>query len=135
MDHVGRIEGQVVRRFPGGFAIEISATPRKRDKLATALTWLANRNELNLPEDRRHDRFVPTRQFSRLTFPDGVEMQCRIIDMSLSGAAVSIAARPPVGSIIMLGQLRGQVVRHFAEGIAIEFATIQDRDLVEDRLG
>jgi len=33
---------------PGGMA-----TPRKRDKLAAQLTWLANRQILNLPEDRR----------------------------------------------------------------------------------
>ena len=32
------------------------ATKRKQDKLANQLTWLANRQILNLPEDRRHDR-------------------------------------------------------------------------------
>ena len=37
----------------------IGATARKRDKLAAQLTWLANRDILNLPEDRRHDRIVP----------------------------------------------------------------------------
>ena len=37
----------------------IAATPRKRDKLAAQLTWLANRSTLGLPEDRRHDRIVP----------------------------------------------------------------------------
>ena len=37
----------------------IAATPRKRDKLAAQLTWLANRHILSLPEDRRHGRIVP----------------------------------------------------------------------------
>ena len=37
----------------------ISATPRKRDKLAAQLTWLANRHILGLPEDRRHGRIAP----------------------------------------------------------------------------
>src|SRR5688572_1322027 len=54
VDHLGRLEGRITREFEGGFAMSISATPRKRDKLAAQLTWLANRQILNLPEDRRH---------------------------------------------------------------------------------
>src|SRR3984893_2952833 len=59
IDHLGRLEVVVARQFLNGFAMTISATPRKRDKLAAQLTWLANRSILNLPEDRRHDRVVP----------------------------------------------------------------------------
>ena len=43
VDHVGRLEGVVARLLDNGFAMTISATPRKRDKLAAQLTWLANR--------------------------------------------------------------------------------------------
>ncbi|MGH6676893.1 MAG: PilZ domain-containing protein, partial [Xanthobacteraceae bacterium] len=43
VDHLGRLEGHVARTFQNGFAITISATARKRDKLAAQLTWLANR--------------------------------------------------------------------------------------------
>jgi c-di-GMP-binding flagellar brake protein YcgR len=49
VDHLGRLEGQVARTLPNGFAMTISATPRKRDKLAAQLTWLANRHFLVLP--------------------------------------------------------------------------------------
>src|SRR5690606_38948835 len=59
LDHVGRVEGKIVRMIDNGFAMTVSATPRKRDKLASQLTWLANRDILNLPEDRRHERVVP----------------------------------------------------------------------------
>ena len=45
-DHVGGIEGTVVRAFDGGFAFKIDATQHKREKLAAQLTWLANRSEL-----------------------------------------------------------------------------------------
>src|SRR5580658_6372516 len=34
VDHLGRLEGRVARVFENGFAMTISATPRKRDKLA-----------------------------------------------------------------------------------------------------
>src|ERR1700761_3695686 len=59
LDHIGRVEGKITRLIDNGFAMTVSATPRKRDKLAAQLTWLANRQILNLPEDRRHDRIVP----------------------------------------------------------------------------
>ena len=34
----------------------ITATSRKREKFTAQLTWLANKHELDLPEDRRHER-------------------------------------------------------------------------------
>ena len=91
LDHIGRVEGRITRLIDNGFAMTVSATPRKRDKLAAQLTWLANRQILNLPEDRRHDRIVPRNPSAVLTLEDGNKMPCRIIDLSLSGAAVSAA--------------------------------------------
>lgn len=66
VDHLGRLEGKIARLLDNGFAMTISATSRKRDKLAAQLTWLANRQILNLPEDRRHGRFTPRNALSRL---------------------------------------------------------------------
>src|SRR5688572_1851598 len=56
LEHISRIEGKVARHVPQGFAMSISATLRKRDKIANQLTWLANRDALGLPEDRGHER-------------------------------------------------------------------------------
>ncbi len=128
LDYIGRIEGRVVRPIVGGFAMTIEATPRKRDKLAAQLTWLANRHVLNLPEDRRHDRFVPKNPFSVIVTPEGIEYNCRIIDLSLSGAALSMVGKPPIGTPVRLGQVRSQVVRHFEDGIAVEFTTLHTRE-------
>src|ERR1700691_5328440 len=69
VDHLGRLEGQIARLFQNGFAMTISATARKRDKLAAQLTWLANRHILGLPEDRRHGRIVPRNPVGRLIRP------------------------------------------------------------------
>src|SRR3989454_10415306 len=33
IDHLGRLEGTIIRVSPTGFVMSISATPRKRDKL------------------------------------------------------------------------------------------------------
>ena len=134
IDHIGRIEGEIVRAFDGGFAMSIIATVRKKDKLAAKLTWLANRHELNLPEDRRHDRATPKVSATTVTLPDGREYRGRIVDISVSGLAVAIEVRPPIGSPVMVGSLRAKVVRHFEEGIAVEFATQQTPSSLEQNL-
>lgn len=134
VDHLGRIEGEIVRIHDAGFAMTINATLRKKDKLAAKLTWLANRHELNLPEDRRHNRVTPTRPSVTLTFPDGRVYQSRIMDLSLSGAALAVEARPPIGSPVMVGNLRATVIRVFDEGIAVEFAVMQTVDSLEQNL-
>lgn len=125
LDHIGRIEGVVTRRLQDGFAMTVVASERKRDKLAAQLTWLANKHELDLPEDRRHERVAPRNPMSVLQLSDGRQYQCRIIDLSLSGAAIEIDVKPAKGVQVVLGTMRGQVVRHFEEGIAIEFAVVQ----------
>ncbi|MEX0859688.1 MAG: PilZ domain-containing protein, partial [Cucumibacter sp.] len=43
LDHIGRVEGTINRMIEGGFAIEVHASMRKRDKMAAQLTWLANK--------------------------------------------------------------------------------------------
>ncbi|KPF44186.1 pilus assembly protein PilZ [Rhizobium sp. AAP43] len=135
IDHLGRLEGTVIKIMDDGFVISINATPRKREKLAAQLTWLANKHELGLPEDRRHDRLSPRQTRTELTLEDGKAYPCRLIDLSLSGAAVDIDIRPPIGTAVRLGQnMRGRIVRHFLEGVAIEFLTLQSRDSLAEFL-
>jgi hypothetical protein len=134
IDHIGRVEGVITRVFPNGFAATIAATPRKRDKLAAQLTWLANRHILNMPEDRRHGRVVPRRTATRMVMPNGVNISCRIIDMSQSGAGIATEQRPPIGALITVGKVTGRVVRHLDDGFAIEFTRLQHPDFLEDNL-
>ena len=134
VDHLGRLEGKIARVFQNGFAMTIAGTPRKRDKLAAQLTWLANRHILNLPEDRRHGRFTPRNPMARLIMPNGTNIACRVIDLSQSGAAIAITPDlcPPVGAMVTIGKTQGRVVRHIEDGFAIEFTRLQHPDFVED---
>ena len=136
VDHLGRLEGKIARLLDNGFAMTISATSRKRDKLAAQLTWLANRQILNLPEDRRHGRFTPRNTMARLILPNGTNVTCRVIDLSASGAAVAIAPelRPVVGAAVTIGKTMGRVVRHIEDGFAIEFTRLQHPDAIEDNV-
>ena len=136
VDHLGRLEGKIARLFDNGFAMTISASARKRDKLAAQLTWLANRHILNLPEDRRHGRFTPRKSLARLILPNGIKVAVRIIDLSQSGAAVAISPdlRPAVGAMVTIGKAQGRVVRHIDDGFAVEFTRLQHPDFIEDNV-
>jgi len=134
VDHVGRLEGHIARIFENGFAMTISATTRKRDKLAAQLTWLANRHLLDSPEDRRHGRFVPRSPVGRLILSNGLNVSCRIIDVSQSGAGIMSDQRPPIGSLVTLGRVQGRVVRYIDDGFAIEFTRLQHPDSLEENV-
>jgi hypothetical protein len=126
LDHLGRIEGAITALIDGGFSMEVTASGRKRDKMAAQLTWLANKDILNLPEDRRHERVVPDNRHSTVVLDDGRRYNCKIIDISLSGAAIELAVRPAMGTPVTLGRMRARVVRHFQDGVAVEFASAQE---------
>lgn len=122
LEHLGRLEGEISRHTDEGFAVAIGGTVRKRDKLASQLTWLANRQALGLPEDRRHERVVPRSPATTLKLESGRAIPVRLIDVSLSGAAVSLESKPALGSSVTLGRTAATVVRHFHGGIAVEFS-------------
>ncbi|KQO80812.1 PilZ domain-containing protein [Rhizobium sp. Leaf262] len=128
LQHIGRVEGIVKALTADGFTIAIMGTERKREKLAAQLAWIAKRHALGLPEDRRHDRLTPRNPRADLMLSDGNIVPCRIIDLSLSGAAVETDIRPAMGSNVRLGNMAGRIVRHFMEGVAIEFDAVQSRD-------
>ncbi len=134
VDHLGRLEGHIARILENGFAMTIAATTRKRDKLAAQLTWLANRQILGLPEDRRHGRIAPRIAIARVIMPNGTNVSCRIIDVSQSGAGIASDQRPPIGALVTLGKVQGRVVRHLEDGFAIEFTRLQHPDFLEDNV-
>ena len=121
LEHVGRVEGRITRSSDQGFAFAITATLRKRDKLASQLTWLANRQALGLPEDRRHERVAPRHQATTMKLANGREIAVRLIDVSLSGAALAHDDKLPIGTSVLIGRTPGKVIRHFQGGLAIEF--------------
>ncbi len=125
IEQLGRVEGKLVRYREGGFAVTLNGSSRKRDKLADQLTWLANRHLLDTAEDRRHERLYVDNFKTHVVLPDGETMPARVLDMSLSGAAVDIGRQLQEGTLVMLGNVRGRVVRNLEKGIALEFLATQ----------
>jgi len=133
-DHVGGIEGVVVREFDGGFALKFHSTKHKREKLAAQLTWLANRSEL-VADGRRHERVTPRHNDSVLQLSEGIKLTCRVADISISGASIATPARPEIGTEVTLGKLRARVVRHHAQGVGLEFIDIQNPTALRRHFG
>lgn len=135
-DHIGGIEGTVMRAFDGGFGIELNVTAYKREKLAAQITWLINKHELGPgSETRRHARTALANSMTTLKLDEGVSIQVTVRDISMSGASVVTAARPPIGAEVQLGKLRGRVVRHHGEGIALQFLDIQQPEAIRRYFG
>jgi hypothetical protein len=134
-DHIGGIEGDVVRTYEGGFALRLAVSRHKRDKLAAQIMWLINRHELTGAAERRHERVALPNKLSSLKLAEGLAVQCRVLDVSLSGASIGTEARPAIGSEVYLGKLRARVMRHHERGIGLQFLDIQDPEALRRYFG
>jgi hypothetical protein len=130
-DTLGRIEGHVVRHFDRGFAMTAVMPPAKREKMVNQLTWLANRNALGMTEDRGHERIVPHQVETTIRLPDGGAFTARIVDISVSGAAIACEKKAPIGAMLHIGRRPARVVRCLDHGMAVEFALPLSYDLFD----
>jgi hypothetical protein len=132
---LGRIEGHVVRHLDHGFAMTALLSPAKREKMVNTLIWRINYQELGFAEDRRGERIALEKTETLIRLPDGAKYSAHILDLSVTGVAVASDARPPIGSMLHVGSRPARVMRHFDEGLALEFALpvsydVFDRNLV-----
>jgi hypothetical protein len=125
-DLFGRMEGAIIRVLSRGFVMSIAATSEEREKLAAKLAWLEDHKNFDAQEARRHERVVPRNPYSSVILANGYTQRCFVIDMSVSGVAVSAELRPAIGTVLAIGRVIGRVRRHFAEGFAVEFVEVQD---------
>lgn len=132
-DHVGRIEGVISRQLGSGFALRVTVPLIKREKLAEQLTWLANRHDLGMPEDRRHERIVPKNPRSTLLLADGTSYPVRLVDISISGAAMLSDVKVLVGTAVTVGKTPARVVRVSASGLAVEFVRLIPAEQFNER--
>ena len=129
LERFGQFEGPVIRTGERRLVVRIVATNDDRHKIARKIAWLENKKN---HDNRQYTRFAPRRPHSTLYLSDGRAMPCRIIDYSISGAAVSADIIPEFGTILIVGKLVGRVVRQFHEGFAVEFLIIQELRTVDE---
>jgi hypothetical protein len=136
IDQLGRVRGDIVRFIEGGFALKLTLTTPATEKLAAQLDNMQAENNLeSFPNERRRElRIEPEEKVCRFSFPLGEGAECKVRNLSRSGADLQTRHRPRIGSPVQLGQLRGKVVRHTKYGVAIAFDDTPDSTSLTDRL-
>jgi hypothetical protein len=130
-DELGKLEGQVVRLIPDGFVMSVVMPDDRRTRLASRIDWLDKHKNFRLPDDRKHKRVIPKTPQSTVMLADGSVLGCFVIDMSVSGVAVSADINPQLGDVLAVGKIIGRVVRLFPEGFALRFIELQSPELLE----
>jgi hypothetical protein len=131
IEQLGRIEGSIIRVFKLGFAIDIEASDQVREMLATRIDWVERNKDFEIIDNRANARFIPRDPLSLLTLADGAVLPCFVVDISVSGAAISARVVPKIGAVLAVGMVVGRVVRHIAGGFAVQFIGAQNRAEVE----
>ncbi|MGI9475900.1 MAG: PilZ domain-containing protein [Hyphomicrobiaceae bacterium] len=136
-DELGGLEGEVVRSEAGNFAINFTASHRRRQKLAAQITWLINRHELALADQRRagHERIALARKPVEIKLEDGSSVDHNVLDVSISGASIDMPTRPAIGTTLTVGKLPAKVVRHHNHGVGVEFITSHHFDFIREEFG
>ena len=124
----GKLEGFISDTMSGAFLLELEMSRSMREKLASKLTWLEKKlKDPGVRDVRKDARIIPASSHSTLTLADGSIHGCFIIDMSVSGVAVSAQVQPPIGMPLAVGACIGRVVRLLPDGFAVKFVETQDR--------
>ena len=140
LDDLGRFEGPVCRFLKEGFAIELKLADTHRVKVEERIQWLSNmqRGEndeaANLRQFQRHlpdSRSLGTT--SKIILDNGEQVDCKVLDMSLSGVLVGTQLRLPIGSPVTIGRMKGHVVRHYPEGLGIQFDNVPNHPMAASR--
>lgn len=128
----GNLEGAIIDTTSRSFLLELEMAHAMRERLASKLTWLEQKQkDPSVTDARSNARIIPANPHAMLTFADGSTQRCFVIDMSVSGAAVSAELQPQIGLPLAVGACVGRVVRHLPNGFAVKFVEKQSRGELE----
>jgi hypothetical protein len=128
LEDLGRLEVVSDTPVPGGFRVRYTYSGARLERLRSRISYLKQR-AAGAPDKRRHARFEPKDKHTSLTLPDGRSYPCEVMDISISGCAIKTAIMPIIGTPLLVGKMRGRVVRYLDNGVGIEFTrqlTVQD---------
>jgi hypothetical protein len=134
IEHLGKLDGSIIRVLDRGFVMNITATAEEQEKLAAKIEWLQKFKDHDESDLRADRRFAPANPYSQILLPDGSIQTCLVIDLSISGAALSAEAVPDIGTVLAVGKIVGRVVRHLEGGFAVQFIERQNADEIEKKL-
>ena len=132
LDGIGRVEAVSAESVAGGFRVMFPASGPRRERLENRFKAVFGNDPGAV--NRRHARFSPKDTKSYITLPDGRNYQCEVLDISVSGAGIKVDVMPSLGTYVMLGKMRGRIVRYIEAGIAIEFVKPLDRRQLSEQV-
>ena len=118
---LGRVEVLAGAACDGGFNISFAATEARLERLQQRIKAMIDAGLGTVIAPRRHLRIEPTEKNSQIMLPDGRKYPCEVLDISISSAAIKTDVIPGLGTFLMLGRMKGRVVRYLENGVAIEF--------------
>jgi hypothetical protein len=134
LEDLGRVEVLSAETVPGGFKIVYAATGNRLERLQQRISYLLERAS-GAPDQRRHARYEPKDKHSSVMLPDGRTYSCEVMDISVSGAAIKTDVMPALGTFLMIGKMKGRVVRYLETGVAIEFVKHLERANLQPHVG
>ncbi|MEQ1768589.1 MAG: hypothetical protein ABL879_02005 [Devosia sp.] len=121
---LGKINGTVARPVDGGFVVAISATEIERKSLAATINWLKKRHARQAEDHRSAARTKTRSERCIVRWPDA-ELSAELFDISTSGASLKADSLPPLATVVHIGRVEAQVVRHMEGRFGVRFATTQ----------
>lgn len=122
LDQFDIITGAIDMLTESGFAIRIEATDEERARLAAKIAWV-KKHQLSILKDMRdHKRMMPPSSRAAITLGDGSVVECLVMNVSQSGAAVSADIKPKVGARLAIGKVPGIVTRFVENGFVVQFS-------------
>jgi len=130
----GRIEGAILKNHNLGFVMNINMTDDERDKFAAKIEWYEKHKQHEVADNRCSKRIIPDNPHSVVILGDGSVTGAFVIDVSVTGAAVSADVDVNIGDPVAVGKIVGRVVRYLPGGFAVKFIESQDPRLLENAL-
>lgn len=134
-DGIGIRRGTIGRVLKGGFSVDFTDRDSTGgEDIEARIGWLNEKTRRGAEDRRQHKRVMPKNATAVLILGAEQTLECRVRDMSASGAAVIAEARPPMGTLVAVGAVPGRVVRYFDGGFAVRFVELQDLAVLEGLL-
>jgi hypothetical protein len=125
IDGMGRYDAVALRYVDRVLGLQFQCREAKRKRLIEKLNLYVQQGVTSVTHLRAHER-VPQASALFFTRPNGDQVRCDVLDISLQGMSLKTNGRPPIGEPIQIGRTFGRVVRHHEHGIGVQFVVADD---------
>lgn len=126
---IGRLTGRVIQSAKDAFVIRVAAERRLIDSVMRELVLLSSEQQY---QTRLHPRVKPSRPDVAIQLADGRILPGRLLDVSASGVALTLAEPLEIGTVIRVGRTSARIIRHFEGGLGAAFLEPLDPRVVKE---